>query len=87
MAAIQRQAFMGVESCCNLILSFGLNCQGGFELRAAALTDPEQVRGGFHDAELALCHDSSLPPSREPVDFERHHYRDLISVDTHLLEK
>jgi hypothetical protein len=65
---------MSIESRSNLVLSFGLNRQGGFELRTATLTDSKEVRGSFHDAELALCHDSSLPPRREPVDLKRHHY-------------
>ncbi len=65
---------MGIESGGNLGFSLGLDWQGGFELRSAALTDSKEVWGSFHDAELALCHSSSLPPSREPVDFKRHHY-------------
>jgi len=58
-------------------LGFGLNSirQGGLKLRTATLTDSKNVRGCFYDTEPALCHDSSLPPSREPVDFKRHHYQ------------
>ena len=45
------------------------------ELRPTPFTYSEVFRDRFDDAELALCHDSSLPPSQEPVDFKRHHYR------------
>ncbi len=83
LAAIDRQALMGIERSGNLGFGFSSVRQTGLEARATTLADPKQVRGCFHDAELALCHGSSLPPSRELVDFKRHHYRFSLDKDLH----
>jgi hypothetical protein len=52
---------MSIERGGNIGFGLGLDWQGGFEPKAAMLTDSKEIRGYFHDAELALCHDSSLP--------------------------
>lgn len=65
---------MSIESGGDLKLGLGSIRQNGIKLRAATLADSKEIRRCLHDAELALCHDSSLLPSREPVDFRRHHY-------------
>jgi len=74
LATIHWKAFMRLKGSSDL--RFGLSYGGSvrLELEAAMLADAKESGRCFDDAELALCHDSSLPPSREPVDFKRHHY-------------
>lgn len=61
MAAIERQAFMSIESGGNFGFGFSSIRQGGSELGAATLTHAQVCGFGDNDAELALCHGSSLP--------------------------
>jgi len=67
---------MDIESGGDLRFSLGYDRAVRLELKAAMLADAKESGRCFDDAEIALCHDSSLPPSREPVDFKRHHYLD-----------
>ncbi len=45
----------------DFISSLSLDRMAGRELRFAAFADAEEVRGHFHNAELPLCHELSLP--------------------------
>ncbi len=65
---------MSIKGSVNLSLGCGAIRQNGVEPHTAPFADCAQIRGCFHDAEPSFCHDLSLPPSREPVDFKRHHY-------------
>jgi hypothetical protein len=57
-------------------LSLGLE----FKLRIAALAHAHHRDGSLDNAEPSLRHGSSLQPSREPVEFKRQHYPELIAL-------
>lgn len=65
---------MSIERGSDFGSSFRLKRQTGRELSMAPFAHAQKVGSRFDDAELSVLHDSSLPPSREPVDFKRHRY-------------
>jgi hypothetical protein len=81
LAAIDWDAFMTIKGGGNL--SHGISGDGLIrsKLGAAPLTDAKSAGAGFDDSELSLRHVSSLPlleNTCRPVDFKRHHYRELL---------
>lgn len=73
LAAVQRQAFVSIESGGNFDRGFRRNRQVRYELSLASFADAKQGWPGPHYAESSLRHNSSLPPLIVPVDFKRRH--------------
>ena len=63
LAAIQKQAFMGIESSEKLSFGFDVIRQGGAELQAASLTHAQvRTTAGGNETEPSFRHKASLLP-------------------------